>query len=97
MNTPDDDTSGPTSRNTAERSPAPPGKGAGPERTFAALPVERGRAFARSWWGLAWLKALEDTALDGAQLKLGRPARAGGRGRRGIGAPRPDHRGRAGP
>ncbi|MFG2888699.1 SWF or SNF family helicase [Streptomyces sp. NPDC048248] len=78
MNTPDDDTADPTSRNTAERSPAPPGEGAGPERTFAALPVERGRAFARSWWGLAWLKALEDTALDGAQLKLGRRhARAG--------------------
>ncbi|MFG2137962.1 SWF or SNF family helicase [Streptomyces sp. NPDC048650] len=50
----------------------------GPERTFAALPAARGRAFARSWWGLAWLKALEDTALDGEQLKLGRRhARAG--------------------
>ncbi|UQA91676.1 SWIM zinc finger family protein [Streptomyces halobius] len=49
-----------------------------PERTFAALPAARGRAFARSWWGQAWLKALEDTALDGAQLKLGRRhARAG--------------------
>ncbi|QHC24341.1 SWIM zinc finger family protein [Streptomyces sp. GS7] len=52
--------------------------GHGPERTFAALPVARGRAFARSWWGQAWLKALEDTALDGQQLKLGRRhARAG--------------------
>ncbi|TXC96555.1 SWF or SNF family helicase [Streptomyces sp. ISID311] len=48
------------------------------ERTFGALPVARGRAFARSWWGQAWLKALEDTALDGAQLALGRRyARAG--------------------
>ncbi|MGW3007739.1 SWIM zinc finger family protein [Streptomyces sp. NPDC001219] len=48
------------------------------ERTFEALPAARGRAFARSWWGQAWLKALEDTALDGAQLKLGRRhARAG--------------------
>ncbi|RLU89099.1 SWF or SNF family helicase [Streptomyces griseocarneus] len=48
------------------------------ERTFAALPPERGRAFARSWWGQAWLKALEDTALDGRQLKAGRRhARAG--------------------
>ncbi|WP_006601891.1 hypothetical protein [Streptomyces auratus] len=48
------------------------------ERTFGALPVARGRAFARSWWGQAWLKALEDTALDGAQLALGRQhARAG--------------------
>ncbi|MEU7429604.1 SWF or SNF family helicase [Streptomyces sioyaensis] len=48
------------------------------ERTFGALPVARGRALARSWWGQAWLKALEDTALDGAQLALGRRyARAG--------------------
>ncbi|MEV0264779.1 SWF or SNF family helicase [Streptomyces sp. NPDC050617] len=42
------------------------------ERTFAALPPAQGRGFARSWWGLAWLKALEDTALDGRQLKRGR-------------------------
>lgn len=49
------------------------------ERTFAALPPARGRGFAESWWGRAWLKALEDTALDGEQLKKGRgsPARAG--------------------
>ncbi|MEU7040834.1 SWF or SNF family helicase [Streptomyces varsoviensis] len=44
----------------------------GGERTFAALPPAQGRGFARSWWGLAWLKALEDTALDGQQLKKGR-------------------------
>ncbi|MEU3918602.1 SWF or SNF family helicase [Streptomyces sp. NPDC029004] len=42
------------------------------ERTFAALPPAHGRGFATSWWGQAWLKALEDTALDGAQLKKGR-------------------------
>ncbi|WP_063756731.1 hypothetical protein [Streptomyces sp. NRRL F-5135] len=48
------------------------------ERVFAALPPARGRAFARTWWGRAWLKALEDTALDGEQLKRGRRhARAG--------------------
>ncbi|MER7407344.1 SWF or SNF family helicase [Streptomyces sp. NPDC000070] len=48
------------------------------ERTFAALPPARGRGFAETWWGLAWLKALEDTALDSAQLKTGRRlARAG--------------------
>ncbi|MFZ3572014.1 SWF or SNF family helicase [Streptomyces sp. BH097] len=47
-------------------------------RTFAALPAARGRAFAETWWGQAWLKALEDTALDTAQLKAGRRlARAG--------------------
>ncbi|WP_455361149.1 SWIM zinc finger family protein [Streptomyces sp. SYSU K21746] len=55
------------------------GHGSGPygerpesERTFAALPPARGRGFAQSWWGQAWLKALEDTALDGEQLKKGR-------------------------
>ncbi|MEW1690537.1 SWF or SNF family helicase [Streptomyces sp. NPDC091265] len=42
------------------------------ERTFAALPPASGRGFAESWWGRAWLKALEDTALDGQQLKRGR-------------------------
>ncbi|GAA3020205.1 SWIM zinc finger family protein [Streptomyces fulvorobeus] len=52
-----------------------------PERTFAALPPAGGRGFATSWWGQAWLKALEDTALDGEQLKRGRKlAREGGVG-----------------
>ncbi|WP_254886019.1 SWF or SNF family helicase [Streptomyces sp. NA02950] len=43
-----------------------------PERVFDALPPARGRGFARTWWGQAWLKALEDTALDGEQLRSGR-------------------------
>ncbi|MFI5677473.1 SWIM zinc finger family protein [Streptomyces cellulosae] len=48
------------------------------ERTFAALPPADGRGFAQTWWGQAWLKALEDTALDSEQLKTGRRlARAG--------------------
>ncbi|OKJ95059.1 SWF or SNF family helicase [Streptomyces sp. CB03234] len=42
------------------------------ERTFAALPPAGGRGFAQTWWGRAWLKALEDTALDLQQLKKGR-------------------------
>ncbi|MER6425665.1 SWF or SNF family helicase [Streptomyces sp. NPDC001137] len=42
------------------------------ERTFAALPPAHGRGFAHTWWGQAWLKALEDTALDSQQLKSGR-------------------------
>ncbi|CAL9605365.1 SWF or SNF family helicase [Streptomyces sp. enrichment culture] len=42
------------------------------EATFAALPPAHGRAFAETWWGRAWLKALEDTALDAQQLKKGR-------------------------
>ncbi|MFC8827499.1 SWF or SNF family helicase [Streptomyces sp. NPDC057137] len=52
--------------------------GDGTERVFAALPPAQGRAFAQTWWGRAWLKALEDTALDLQQLKKGRKqARAG--------------------
>lgn len=48
------------------------------ERTFAALPPAHGRGFAQTWWGQAWLKALEDAAMDAAQLKTGRRlARAG--------------------
>ncbi|MFE0251684.1 SWF or SNF family helicase [Streptomyces sp. NPDC059010] len=48
------------------------------ERTFAALPPAQGRGFAQTWWGQAWLKALEETALDLQQLKAGRRlARAG--------------------
>ncbi|MDH6552988.1 SWF or SNF family helicase [Streptomyces sp. SAI-041] len=48
------------------------------ERTFAALPPARGRGFAQTWWGQAWLRALEDTALDTRQVKTGRGlARAG--------------------
>ncbi|SDM41855.1 Uncharacterized conserved protein, contains Zn finger domain [Streptomyces sp. cf386] len=48
------------------------------ERTFAALPPARGKGFAQTWWGQAWLKALEETALDSEQLKAGRRlARAG--------------------
>jgi uncharacterized Zn finger protein len=48
------------------------------ERTFAALAPVRGRGFAQTWWGQAWLKALEDAALDSEQVKAGRRlARAG--------------------
>ncbi|SFW82469.1 SWIM zinc finger family protein [Amycolatopsis australiensis] len=34
--------------------------------------------FARSWWGRAWLSAMEDTALDQRQLKAGRRYAAAG-------------------
>lgn len=48
------------------------------ELTFEALPPSRGGGFARTWWGRAWLKALEDTVLDGTLLRRGRGrARAG--------------------
>ncbi|MEV6950711.1 SWF or SNF family helicase [Streptomyces sp. NPDC051183] len=42
------------------------------EKTFAALPPAAGRGFARTWWGHAWLRALEDSALDGEQVRQGR-------------------------
>ncbi|MET9133799.1 SWF or SNF family helicase [Streptomyces antibioticus] len=44
----------------------------GQERTFAASPPARGRGFAGTWWGRAWLAALEDGALDGEQVRAGR-------------------------
>lgn len=48
------------------------------ERTFEALAPVHGRDFVQTWWGRAWLKALEDAALDGGQVKAGRRlARAG--------------------
>ncbi|ANP53370.1 putative Zn finger protein [Streptomyces griseochromogenes] len=48
------------------------------ERTFAAPPPAHGRGFTQTWWGRAWLGALEDAALDGAAVKAGRRlARAG--------------------
>ncbi|OON72455.1 SWF or SNF family helicase [Streptomyces tsukubensis] len=52
------------------------------ERTFEALPPAQGRGFTTTWWGHAWLKALEDTALDTGQLKAGRKLARGG----GVGA-----------
>lgn len=47
-------------------------------RTLEALPPARGRGFAQTWWGMAWVRALEDAALDSDQVKTGRSlARAG--------------------
>ncbi|MFF1408565.1 SWF or SNF family helicase [Streptomyces sp. NPDC058289] len=42
------------------------------EKTFPPLAPTPGRAFAHTWWGHAWLRALEDSALDGQQVKQGR-------------------------
>ncbi|MFF4605586.1 SWIM zinc finger family protein [Streptomyces sp. NPDC001339] len=43
-------------------------------RTFPPLPARPGARglFAESWWGSAWLDALETTALDSARLARGR-------------------------
>lgn len=34
--------------------------------------MQRGARFARSWWGNAWIKAMEDTSLDSGRLSRGR-------------------------
>lgn len=48
------------------------------ERVFTTRPPAPGAGFATTRWGRAWLKALEDSALDGKQLRAGRGlARAG--------------------
>ncbi|MGH3757821.1 SWIM zinc finger family protein [Actinophytocola sp.] len=47
---------------------------------FPAFPASRRRGrFARTWWGRAWLQALEDTALDQDLLKHGRRYAVAGR------------------
>ncbi|GAA0619126.1 hypothetical protein GCM10010174_41810 [Kutzneria viridogrisea] len=47
---------------------------------FPAFPKGKRRtAASRSWWGDAWLQALEDTSMDQAQLRKGRRYAAAGR------------------
>lgn len=42
-------------------------------RGFPAFPRQRaGARFAASWWGRAWIKAMEDTSLDQGLLRRGR-------------------------
>lgn len=43
-------------------------------RGFPAFPAgaRRRARFARSWWGNAWITAIEDAALDNNQMKIGR-------------------------
>ncbi|MFD6551498.1 SWIM zinc finger family protein [Streptomyces sp. NPDC058398] len=62
----------------AERSPrsmASPGRDGELRRTFPAFPArgrEEGGGFAETWWGNAWVTALEEGALDAARLARGR-------------------------
>jgi uncharacterized Zn finger protein len=46
--------------------------------TFPALEPLLGEEFASSWWGNAWVEALEETALDRARLLRGRAYASGG-------------------
>ena len=43
-------------------------------RGFPAFPAQGGRrsTSGKSWWGRAWVQALEDTSLDSGQLRKGR-------------------------
>ncbi|MFB9350121.1 SWIM zinc finger family protein, partial [Streptomyces heliomycini] len=69
-----------TPRDTAPPAPAAPRSMAAPardgdlRRTFPAFPprASDGEGFAETWWGDAWVTALEEGALDAAQLALGR-------------------------
>ena len=48
-------------------------------RGFLAFPAVRGTGkFARTWWGREWIAGLEDSALDEAQLRVGRRLARGG-------------------
>ncbi|NYI05477.1 SWIM zinc finger family protein [Allostreptomyces psammosilenae] len=47
--------------------------GAEEARGFPAFPPQRrGRRFARTWWGDAWIRAMEETSLDAERLARGR-------------------------
>ncbi|EFL35887.1 conserved hypothetical protein [Streptomyces viridochromogenes DSM 40736] len=58
--------------------PRPPHSMAAPDRdselrrTFPPLPPREGEEFAESWWGNAWVAALEQGALDPKRLERGR-------------------------
>nr|WP_234330355.1 SWIM zinc finger family protein [Streptomyces acidiscabies] len=60
------------------RTMASPSRDGDLRRTFSALPVQ-GAPFARTWWGAAWVSALEGGALDAGRLVRGRGYAEGGR------------------
>ncbi|MFI0141336.1 SWIM zinc finger family protein [Streptomyces luteogriseus] len=73
-----DPTPPPTSASHAPRSARSPRSMAAPSRdnelrrTFPPLPPRDGDSFAESWWGNAWVEALERGALDVKRLERGR-------------------------
>ncbi|MER7489307.1 SWIM zinc finger family protein [Streptomyces sp. NPDC126497] len=58
----------------APRSMAAPARDGELRRTFPAFPprASEGEGFAETWWGDAWVTALEEGALDAARLARGR-------------------------
>ncbi|MYS97602.1 hypothetical protein GTY58_10495 [Streptomyces sp. SID5469] len=74
---PSEDTPHQPSAPRVPRSMAAPGRDGELRRTFAALPARTGDGvgvdrFAETWWGDAWVSALEEGALDAARLARGR-------------------------
>ncbi|WP_329503648.1 SWIM zinc finger family protein [Streptomyces iakyrus] len=63
---------GPTASPTAPGSMAAPGRDGDLRRTFPPFPPRDGDRFAESWWGNAWVGALEQGALDVKRLERGR-------------------------
>ncbi|MFD5651841.1 SWIM zinc finger family protein [Streptomyces sp. NPDC127039] len=66
--------SAPPAKARAPRSMAAPDRDGDLRRTFPALPPREAAAegFAATWWGNAWVTALEEGALDAARLERGR-------------------------
>ncbi|HET9380648.1 MAG TPA: SWIM zinc finger family protein [Streptomyces sp.] len=64
----------------AHRSMSAPARDGELRRTFPAFPARPAgeAAFAGTWWGNAWVAALEEGALDGARLARGRTYAAQG-------------------
>ncbi|WP_406005976.1 SWIM zinc finger family protein [Streptomyces sp. NBC_00637] len=56
----------------APRSMAAPARDGDHRRTFPAFPPRTGGSFAGTWWGNAWVAALEEGALDAQRLARGR-------------------------
>ncbi|MFE7931938.1 SWIM zinc finger family protein [Streptomyces sp. NPDC057456] len=54
------------------RTMAAPARDGEHRRTFPAFPPRSGGSFAGTWWGNAWVTALEEGALDPARLARGR-------------------------
>ncbi|MFJ6573237.1 SWIM zinc finger family protein [Streptomyces sp. NPDC091292] len=56
-----------------KRAATPPPAPSGPRTDDAAPPPPpAGESFATTWWGHAWVRALEEGAMDGARLARGR-------------------------
>ncbi|MFI1012227.1 SWIM zinc finger family protein [Streptomyces sp. NPDC020965] len=65
-------------RRPGRRAGLPTGPHDDRRRTFPALEPLPGEEFAASWWGSAWVEALEAVALDPARLARGRAYARGG-------------------